>query len=93
MNTITETEREALREKFNKQADDMASNIASMTFMSIHKLMVEAAQQIADAEQLTNSGVVHAALREAYDYALRYAQFEELLERSSCDVISNVPRD
>jgi hypothetical protein len=90
---ITNLEREALLEKINKQVDDMASNIASAVYVKVHELIVEAAQEIADAEQLTNSGIVHAAMREAYDYALRYAQFDELLERSSCDVISNVPRD
>jgi len=86
-------EREALLEKINKQVDDMASNIANAVYVKMHELIVEAAQEIADAEQLTNSGIVHAAMREAYDYALRNVEFDELLERSSCDVISNVPRD
>ena len=54
---ITNLEREALLEKINKQVDDMASNIASAVYVKVHELIVEAAQEIADAEQLTNSPV------------------------------------
>lgn len=75
-----------LLEKMNKEVDDLAAKIADVVYVKMHELIVEAAQEIAIAENITNSGIVHAAMRDAHGYALRYAQIEELLERSSCDV-------
>jgi len=86
-------EREQLRQEIENQMDELAGDIASDTYEQIVTLLAASATKFAAERKLTNSGIVHGAMRQAYEYALRYAQVDELLVRSSCDVIDSVPRD